>query len=151
MIVTVIGDRWGVTNDEVALHFPCDDWVGTPAMEAWRAVTVHTSADELWPWVTQVRVAPYSYDWIDNLGRRSPQSLRRLDEPTVGENFTCAAGLKLGRILSVTPRRRAHRPDPRCDHLLRVGRATIRGILHAASDEDCHGYELATCAPTLYR
>jgi len=74
-------------------------------MEAWRGVTVRTSADALWPWVTQVRLAPYSYDWIDNLGRRSPQSLRHLDEPIVGESFTCAAGVKLGRILSVTPQR----------------------------------------------
>jgi hypothetical protein len=72
-------------------------------MQAWRGVTVHTSAADLWPWVTQIRLAPYSYDWIDNLGRRSPQHLRHLDDPMVGENFTCAAGLRIGRILSVTP------------------------------------------------
>jgi len=101
----VIGDRWGVTDEEVGLKFPCDDWVGPRTKQAWRGVTVHASAGELWPWVTQVRLAPYSYDWIDNLGRRSPQSLDSLDEPEVGENFTCAAGLKLGRILSVTPQR----------------------------------------------
>jgi hypothetical protein len=105
IIAHVIGDRWGVTDDEVALQFPCDDWVRTPTMEAWRAVWVHTWADELWPWITQVRLAPYSYDCIDNLGRRSPQSLRNLAEPTAGENFTCAAGLRLGKILSVTPQR----------------------------------------------
>ena len=99
----MIGDRWGVDDEEVARPFPCDEWVAAPTMEAWRGVSVDTSAADLWPWITQVRLAPYSYDWIDNLGRRSPQSLRGLDEPQVGENFTCAAGLRLGRILSVTP------------------------------------------------
>lgn len=101
----MIGDRWGVDDADVARPYPCDEWVRSPTMEAWRGVTVHTSPADLWPWVTQIRLAPYSYDWIDNLGRRSPQSLRHLDEPEVGEHFTSAAGIRMGRILSVTPRR----------------------------------------------
>lgn len=101
----MIGDRWGVDDEDVARPYPCDEWVESPTMEAWRGVTVHASAADLWPWVTQIRLAPYSYDWIDNLGRRSPQTLRHLEEPRVGERFTCAAGLRMGRILSVTPQR----------------------------------------------
>jgi hypothetical protein len=97
----VIADRWGVTDDEVALPFPCDEWIRRPTLTAWRGVTVHTSAEELWPWVTQVRLAPYSYDWIDNLGRRSPQTVLDSPQPAAGDSFTCAAGRKLGRILSV--------------------------------------------------
>jgi hypothetical protein len=99
----VIGDRWGVTDDEVARHYPCDDIVPVSVLQAWRGVTVRTTPEGLWPWVAQIRLAPYSYDWIDNLGRRSPQELRALPEPAVGQHFTTAATRRLGRILSVSP------------------------------------------------
>jgi hypothetical protein len=101
----MIGDRWNVTDDEVALHYPCDDFVPTPTLQAWRGVTVRTSPETLWPWVAQIRVAPYSYDCIDNLGRRSPQELIDLPEPVAGESFSTAATRPVGRILSVEPPR----------------------------------------------
>lgn len=100
----MIGDRWGVTDAEVARRYPCDDVVQAPTLQAWRGVTVRAPADRLWPWVTQIRLAPYSYDWIDNLGRRSPRELRGLPEPRAGEHFTAAfGGRPTGRILSVEP------------------------------------------------
>jgi len=86
----VIGDRWGVTNDEVVGHYPCDDVVSAPVLQAWRGVTVHATPDDIWPWVSQIRLAPYSYDWIDNLGRQSPQELRDLVDPAPGQYFTVA-------------------------------------------------------------
>lgn len=55
----------------------------------------------MWPWIEQLRLAPYSYDWIDNAGRRSPDRLSDLPEPMVGEHFTAVAGRPQGRILSV--------------------------------------------------
>ncbi len=58
--------------------------------------------ERVWPWVAQIRLAPYSYDWIDNLGRRSPRDLRDLPEPAVGESFTAAlGGRRFGRIVAV--------------------------------------------------
>jgi hypothetical protein len=99
----VIADRWGVTDDEIARRYPCDVLVPSPALEAWRAVTVRATANQVWPWVAQIRLAPYSHDWIDNLGRQSPQERRPLPEPAVGEHFTTAAAKPLGRILSVSP------------------------------------------------
>lgn len=99
----MIGDRWGVTDDELARHYPCDDIVSSPVLQAWRGVTVDTTPERLWPWVAQIRLAPYSYDWIDNLGRQSPRELRALPEPVAGEPFTTAATRRLGRILSVSP------------------------------------------------
>ena len=100
----MIADRWNVTDDEVARHYPCDDFVAAPTLQAWRAVTVRVSPDALWPWVAQIRLAPYSYDWIDNLGHRSPQQLMGLPEPVVGESFSTAATRPFGRILAVEPR-----------------------------------------------
>jgi hypothetical protein len=99
----VIGDRWGVTEAEVRRRYPCDAFVPVPTLQAWRGVTVTVPPDRLWPWITQIRLAPYSYDWIDNLGRQSPRERRSLPAPAVGDHFTTAAGRPLGRILSVTP------------------------------------------------
>jgi hypothetical protein len=99
----MIGDRWGVTDNEILRSYPCDDFVVAPALQAWRGVRVEAPAEAVWPWVAQVRLAPYSYDWIDNRGRRSPRELVGLPEPQVGERFTAAGGRKLGRIVSVDP------------------------------------------------
>jgi hypothetical protein len=97
----VIGDRWGVRDSDTARSYPCDDFVAAPTLQAWRGVHIDAPATAVWPWVAQVRLGPYSYDWIDNLGRRSPQELAGLPEPRVGENFTTVGGRQFGRIVSV--------------------------------------------------
>ena len=99
----VLGDRWGVTDAEVARRYPCDDVVPAPVLQVWRGVTVRATPELVWPWVTQLRLAPYSYDWIDNLGRRSPQELGPLTQPVIGQHFTTAAGRPFGKVLSVLP------------------------------------------------
>jgi hypothetical protein len=102
----VIGDRWGVSDAEVAQGYPCDSFVSRrPGLKAWRGVTVHASADQVWPWVVQIRLAPYAYDWIDNGGRRSPRHLIPRPDPRPGEHFTTVAGRRRGRVLSVEPGR----------------------------------------------
>jgi hypothetical protein len=72
----MIGQRWGVRDDEVARHYPCDELAPEAAVQLWRGITVDAPAAQVWPWVRQLRLAPYSYDWIDNLGRRSPSPYR---------------------------------------------------------------------------
>jgi hypothetical protein len=99
----MIGDRWGVSDEEVARRYPCDDLILTPTLEAWRGVTVLAPRSTVWSWVVQIRLAPYSYDWIDNLGRRSPQELSTLTDPVPGQPFTTAGGRPAGRVLSVEP------------------------------------------------
>jgi hypothetical protein len=101
----MIGDRWGVSESEISRSYPCDDFVASPTLQAWRGVNVAAPAETVWAWVGQVRLAPYSYDWIDNLGRRSPQEMAHLPEPRVGDRFTAVRGRGLGRIVSVDPGR----------------------------------------------
>jgi hypothetical protein len=92
-----------VTDSETLRAYPCDDFVAAPTLRAWRGVRVAAPAAAVWPWVAQVRLAPYAYDWLDNLGRRSPRKLAGLPQPRVGERFTTAGGRPAGRIVSVDP------------------------------------------------
>lgn len=101
----MIGDRWGVTDAETSRPYPCDEFVPNPVMQAWRGVTVYTTPDRVWPWIVQLRLAPYSYDWIDNLGRHSPRELHRLPDPVPGDAFTATGGRPQGRVLTVEPGR----------------------------------------------
>ena len=100
----VPGERWGVRDDEVARHYPCDDLVPAPVLQLWRGITVEAAPAQVWPWLCQLRLAPYSYDWLDNLGRRSPQELRGLPDPRPGEPVTCVGGQRaVGEVLAVSP------------------------------------------------
>ena len=101
----MIGDRWGVSDAEVARRYGCDDVVGEPALAAWRGVTVKADPAAVWARVRQLRLAPYSYDLIDNLGRRSPRELRDVPEPRAGDPFTRALGRDQGRVVAVDPGR----------------------------------------------
>ena len=101
----MIGDRWGVTEAETRRRFGCDDVVEDPTFEAWRGVTVEADAATVWERVRQVRIAPYSYDLVDNLGRRSPRELRDVAEPAPGDPFTRAFGRDQGQVVAVDPGR----------------------------------------------
>ncbi|WP_068269677.1 polyketide cyclase [Aldersonia kunmingensis] len=101
----MIGDRWGVTDAEMSRPYPCDEFVPNPVMAAWRGVTVYTTPDRVWRWIVQLRLAPYSYDWIDNLGRRSPRELQLLPDPVPGDAFTATGGRPQGRVLALDPGR----------------------------------------------
>lgn len=66
---------WGAAAGELASAYPCDDLLG-PSAEPWlRAVTVRAPAPVVFRWLCQLKMAPYSYDSLDNFGRRSPRTL----------------------------------------------------------------------------
>ncbi|MBL8045329.1 MAG: hypothetical protein JNL09_02250 [Anaerolineales bacterium] len=66
---------WGSTPAERAQTFPCDSVLTEADAAYFRAVTVDAPVAVVFRWLCQLRVAPYSYDWIDNWGRPSPPTL----------------------------------------------------------------------------
>jgi hypothetical protein len=98
----VIGHRWGVTDAEVARAYPCDELMPGAELPVWRGVSVDAPPERVWLWLCQVQLAPYSYDWIDNLGRRSPRKLLGRPDPHPGEPFSQVGGrFPVGRMLAV--------------------------------------------------
>ena len=70
-----IAFTWGTTAAERALPYPCDGFVSRIDAALWRGVTLQAEPAMVFRWLCQLRVAPYSYDWIDNFGRQSPRTL----------------------------------------------------------------------------
>jgi len=79
---------WGSTSLERALPFPCDRVLPAAPFALYRAVGVDAAPPVVFRWLCQLRVAPYSYDLLDNRGRRSPRVLASgLDQLAVGQRF----------------------------------------------------------------
>jgi hypothetical protein len=70
--------QWGATDEEIKRSMPGDDIVGKPTFNATRAVTVDAPAEKIYPWIIQMgvtRAGWYSYDLLDNLGKRSAETI----------------------------------------------------------------------------
>ena len=48
------------------------DFSNTDCRELLRYIEVGANASDIFVWLKQLRIAPYSYDFIDNIGRKSP-------------------------------------------------------------------------------
>ncbi len=70
--------RWGATDEEIAMAMPGDDVITDPSAQATRAVTIHAPAEDVWRWLVQVgclRAGWYSNDLLDNLAHPSAESI----------------------------------------------------------------------------
>jgi hypothetical protein len=62
--------RWGASDEEVAMVLPGDELLPNADLTATRAVTIVGGADVVWPWIAQLgqgRAGFYSYDFLENL------------------------------------------------------------------------------------
>jgi hypothetical protein len=75
---------WGATAQERAMPMACDRLlVGT---RVHRAITIDAPAAVVFRWLC--KLAPYSYDLVDNFGRRSPRELvPGVERLAVGQRF----------------------------------------------------------------
>jgi hypothetical protein len=84
-----------VRPSERTASLPCDALLPRPGVRADRAVNIAAPPPVVFAWLCQLRVAPYSYDIVDNLGRRSPRQrnpeLVRLE---VGQRFMTLFALR---------------------------------------------------------
>jgi hypothetical protein len=69
----ISGLTWGVRPSEQTVALPCDALCPRGAVRADRAISIAASPPIVFAWLCQLRTAPYSYDILDNFGRRSPR------------------------------------------------------------------------------
>lgn len=67
--------NWGATAQERARAYPCDALPFEEDDVYFRAIDVAAPPELAYRWLCQLRIAPYSYDLIDNFARRSPPQL----------------------------------------------------------------------------
>jgi hypothetical protein len=84
----MLGLTWGVRPSERQVSLPCDALCADDGVQADRAISIAAPPAIVFSWVCQLRAAPYSYDILDNLGRRSPRELDpELVHLEVGQRF----------------------------------------------------------------
>ncbi len=87
-----------VTPEERAARYACDEFLEPPRATLFRAIGVEASPTTLFRWVCQLRIAPYSYDLLDNRGRRSPREISPgLTDLALGQPFM------IGEIVAFEP------------------------------------------------
>jgi hypothetical protein len=78
---------WGATASERSAALPCDA-LCPRGLQADRAISIDAPPSIVFAWLCQLRVAPYSYDMLDNFGRRSPAERNpELAHLEVGQRF----------------------------------------------------------------
>ena len=74
----MIFQYWGATPEEIQSPVVGDDLCPNATLIATRSITISAPPQEVFPWIRQMgfgRAGWYSYDWLDNLGRKSATTI----------------------------------------------------------------------------
>jgi hypothetical protein len=74
----LIFQNWGATQEEIAGSVVGDHLCPNARVIATRCITLPTQPNQVFPWIRQMgfrRAGWYSYDFIDNLGRKSATTI----------------------------------------------------------------------------
>ena len=79
ILEAMLFEDWGASDDERSDRLPGDELLVDPPVSATRSISLLAEPDEVFGWLAQMgfgRAGWYSYDLVDNLGRRSATELR---------------------------------------------------------------------------
>jgi hypothetical protein len=103
--------RWGASSQERDASLPGDNLIVNPDLTATRAITVHASASQVWPWIAQLgqgRGGFYSYDFLENLADCDIHSADRIipewQDIKIGDEVKLAPAVGLN-VVAVEPER----------------------------------------------
>jgi hypothetical protein len=68
ILLTPWMNRWGATKAEIQATYPGDALLKAPASLVNRAITIHASAGQVYPWIKQLGAARggfYSHTWLE--------------------------------------------------------------------------------------
>ncbi len=74
----MILESWGASPDEIQGSVIGDNLCPTARLIATRSISIPASPEIVFPWIRQMgfgRAGWYSYDWIDNVGRKSASAI----------------------------------------------------------------------------
>ena len=72
-------ESWGATPEEIASPVVGDNLCSDARVSATRCITISAPPHKVFPWIRQMgfgRAGWYSYDWIDNLGKKSARQVQ---------------------------------------------------------------------------
>jgi hypothetical protein len=78
LYLVMIFQFWGATPEEIQSPVVGDDLCPGATLIATRSITISAPPQDVFPWIRQMgfgRAGWYSYDWLDNLGRKSASTI----------------------------------------------------------------------------
>src|SRR6266480_1020000 len=102
--------RWGATDEELRRPFPGAELTPGGTRGATTAVTIDAPPARVWPWLVQMGVDRggwYSWDRLDNFGRRSTETIHpEWQAIAVGDRFTAKPdGSESWEVAALEPER----------------------------------------------